>query len=358
MSDILIVNKLGKYFNYQQPLLARLGRRRSADRRQVRAVEEVSFAVRKGAIFAILGESGSGKTTLVRCILRLAEPSCGEVLFHGENILAMGPDEFNLQVRTRMRMIFQHPDAVLNPAFTVRKVLQQALELQPGSDSVDGAAEMAGRLAEVGLSAEYLPKYPHELSGGEKRRIGICRALLTNPEIIFADELISGLDVFLQQQILGLFLEIKKEKQLTTIYISHDVGLVHQVADDVAIMFAGRFVEMGPRVMLTGAGPLPASRSTLNHPYTAELIGCHLAIHPSTRQQQRQSGVVNNQNNGHSNGQANGHAGCAYRLRCELHKRHDFPKVCEEQAPGLIEVEPKHFIACHLRQPGAVGVPS
>lgn len=342
MTEILKVRNLIKHYQHPPSMLGRIWKSRNSTRPVVAAVDDVSFSLRKGEIFAILGESGSGKTTLVRTILRLTEANNGEVIYRGENILEYSPLQVKKHVRPNMRMIFQHPDAVLNPSFTVNKVLKQALNLYAPGEAQHHREEMITRLKEVGLPESYLNKYPHELSGGEKRRIGICRALLTNPEIVFADELISGLDVFWQQQILSLFLTIKNNKNISTVYISHDVGLVHQVADDIAVMFKGKLVEVGRKALVSGSSYVPSWRPDASHPYTQELIGCHLTMNSAAKSTPYQLG-----GDGNGNLSTITNTGCVFRFRCPKCKDKP-PTVCVEENPLLHEIEPDHFVACHF----------
>ena len=228
-------------------------------------VSEVSFSMEKGEILGIVGQSGSGKTTLARIVLRLLQPTSGRVLFEGNDVFAMTPEQVKTNLRARARMIFQHPDSALNPAFTVKKVIEQALRLHskhPPGDWNDVAASLLG---EVGLSADYLGKYPAELSGGEKRRVAICRALATSPVFILGDEPVSGLDVTLQHQILELFLKLREERGLTLLLITHDLAVVRAYADRIGIMHRGRLIDYGSYEELM-------AREEELHPFSRELF--------------------------------------------------------------------------------------
>lgn len=243
---------------------------RSAADDIVKAVDDVSFSIEKGKIFGLLGESGCGKTTLARTLLRLTEPTSGTVTLDGLDVFALSAEQVRATLRSRARMIFQHPDAVMNPAYTVSMILDQALRVHTNIDRRGRRERARALLQEVELPSNFLNKYSGELSGGQKRRIGICRALATEPEVIVADEPFSGLDVSLQEHIVDLFREVQRTRGLTVLLISHDVGLVTRLCDRVGIMRKGALVEVlaDPRQ--------PAS--DCDHPYAESLLNAHLNV--------------------------------------------------------------------------------
>lgn len=243
---------------------------RSSNGAVIKAVDGVSFEVASGEIFGIFGESGSGKTTLVRSLLGLTPLTSGEVWFRDEALHQLPPDTRNALLRKHARLIFQHPDAALNPAFSIDRVLDQALQLHTRLSPGERIQRTSELLHAVGLPATYLAKHPHELSGGEKRRVGIARALATEPALLIADEPTSGLDVSLQGQILGLLRSLRDSRGMTLILISHDLGLVRRLCDRIAIMQNGQFVEVGTRDEV--------SPEHCQHPYTRALFEAHLTL--------------------------------------------------------------------------------
>jgi ABC-type oligopeptide transport system ATPase subunit len=209
-------------------------------------VDGVSFCVEVGETFAVVGESGCGKTTLARMLLRLIEPDSGEIEFDGRNLLALRGEELRRQ-RRQMQMIFQDPFASLNPRMRVGEIVGEPLAIhEPELSRTERRARVAGTLKRVGLGEDALARYPHEFSGGQRQRIGIARALILRPKLIVADEPVSALDVSVGAQVLLLLQELQREFSLTYIFISHSLPVVAQVATRVAVMRAGRFVEIGP----------------------------------------------------------------------------------------------------------------
>jgi len=268
-SPVLRVSGLSKHYQARQSWLASLLASDSQNDEPIKAVDNVSFEVAAGEVFGLLGESGCGKTTLARTLLRLTEPTSGSAWLNGQSIFDMSPDGVRTQLRANTRMIFQHPDAVVNPAHTVSMILDQALRLHTNLDAEERRARSRTLLELVDLPANYLNKYPRALSGGQKRRVGICRALATEPDVIIADEPFSGLDVSLQEQIVHIFQSIQQEKALTVILISHDVGLVLRMCDRVGIMHEGALVD----VLDEGA----VAPDACSHPYAASLLRAHFA---------------------------------------------------------------------------------
>lgn len=266
MSILLATHNLSKHFARYTGLWTRSNATPSS---LVKAVDAVSMNLYEGEVFGLLGQSGSGKTTLARLLLRLLEPTNGTIHFEGRDILAMDEASLKQHLRRKAHMIFQHPDAALNPTFTVRRILDQALRTHTNLSRTERLEQGLALLQEVGLSPAHRDKYPHELSSGEKRRISIGRALATNPRLLIADEPVSGLDVTLQRRIMDLLLRLREERGLTLMLIAHDVNLVHAACDRLGVMQAGRLVEAGPRDAMTPA--------TCQHPHTRALFDARLS---------------------------------------------------------------------------------
>ncbi len=236
----------------------------------VKAVDDVSFAIHEGEMFGLVGESGSGKSTTGRCILRLIEPTAGEVLFRGENVLAFSRERMRL-ARRDMQIVFQDPYSSLNPRMRAGDIVEEPLIIH----SLGARPERRQRVAElfemVGLEPDHLQRYPHEFSGGQRQRIGIARALALSPALIIADEAVSALDVSIQAQVVRLMLELRERLKLTYLFIAHDLRLVEHICSRVAVMYLGRIVEMGETGALFTA---PA------HPYTRALLSAVPALDP------------------------------------------------------------------------------
>lgn len=219
---------------------------RSIDRADNTALKDVSLEVYEGEILGIIGTSGSGKTTLLRCVLGLEKPDAGDIIFRGKEVHHLNGSDLFTFLRSKVRLIYQHPEAVLNPGLKINEILKQPYYLyNDGNDKVD--EEINNLLEEIGLPTEYLGKFPGQLSGGEKRRVSIARALITKPEILFADEPFAGLDKILQFKMLKLLMGIKKEHNLTLVMISHDVDIMREIVDRLIIMDAGNIVETATR---------------------------------------------------------------------------------------------------------------
>jgi len=228
----------------------------------VRAVDDVSFTVTSGETFGLVGESGSGKTTTGRCILRLVEPTSGEVWFRGENVLAM-PHARLRAVRRQMQMVFQDPYSSLNPRMRVGAIVEEPLIIHRIGTKAERRARVVELLGLVGLDATYVDRYPHEFSGGQRQRIGLARALALNPSLVIADEPVSALDVSIQAQVVNLLMDLQARLGLTYVFIAHDLRLVRHICSRVAVMYLGRIVEMGPTAGIFDA---PA------HAYTRALL--------------------------------------------------------------------------------------
>jgi oligopeptide/dipeptide ABC transporter ATP-binding protein len=293
---------------------------------QVKAVDGVSFDIRRGETLGLVGESGCGKTTLARLILRLIDPSAGRVWFDNNDVLALGKRQMR-QLRKRMQIIFQDPYGSLNPRLTVGSMIAEAIRIH-NLASRDGVRERVAELLErVGIPAEHMNRYPHEFSGGQRQRIGIARALAVNPELVIADEPVSALDVSIQAQIINLLKDLQQDLGLTYLFIAHDLGVVEYISDRVAVMYLGRVVELGEARQLY-AEP--------KHPYTRALLSAIPSLDPGKRSRRTLlPGDVPSPMNVPS--------GCPFHTRCP-----DVMEVCREKCPEFKEVAPGHSTACWL----------
>jgi len=236
----------------------------------VRAVDDVSFTIDEGEMFGLVGESGSGKSTTGRCILRLIEPSSGEVWFRGENVLGFDRARMRL-ARRDMQIVFQDPYSSLNPRMRVGDIVEEPLIIHRLGARAERKARVAELFELVGLEPGYLSRYPHEFSGGQRQRIGIARALALNPALIIADEAVSALDVSIQAQVVRLMMDLKDRLKLTYLFIAHDLRLVEHICSRVAVMYLGKIVEMGETRALF---------SQPTHPYTRALLSAIPVLDP------------------------------------------------------------------------------
>ena len=241
----------------------------------VKAVDDVSFAIREGEMFGLVGESGCGKSTTGRCILRLVEPSSGEVLFRGENVLQFSRPRMRT-TRRDMQIVFQDPYSSLNPRMRAGDIVEEPLVIHRLGSKAERKARVADLFGLVGLDPDHLTRYPHEFSGGQRQRIGIARALALNPALVIADEAVSALDVSIQAQVVRLMLELKERLKLTYLFIAHDLRLVEHICSRVAVMYLGRIVEMGDTRALFAS---PA------HPYTRALLSAVPVLDPDAPRQ-------------------------------------------------------------------------
>jgi oligopeptide transport system ATP-binding protein len=241
----------------------------------VRAVDDVSFTVEQGEMFGLVGESGSGKSTTGRCILRLIEPTAGDVLFRGENVLQFSRERMR-QARRDMQIIFQDPYSSLNPRMRAGDIVEEPLIIHKLGTRAERRARVGELFSLVGLDREHVSRYPHEFSGGQRQRIGIARALALSPALVIADEAVSALDVSVQAQVVRLMLELKDRLKLTYLFIAHDLRLVENICDRVAVMYLGRIVEMGVARSLF-ANPI--------HPYTRALLSAVPVLDPDAPRQ-------------------------------------------------------------------------
>ena len=322
MSDSLLrVEELHVHF----PL-----RRRSllAPPQKVRAVDGVSFAVERGRTFGIVGESGSGKTTTALAVMRLIDITSGRVHLAGEDFSALGGEELR-RARSRVQMIFQDPYSSLNPRMRAGAIVEEPMQRMQIGD-VEMRRQRAAELFEqVGLRPDQLGLFPHQFSGGQRQRIGIARALATKPELVVCDEPVSALDVAIQAQILNLLAALQRQHGLTYLFISHDLGVVQYLCDDVAVMYLGRIVEQASREALF-EDPL--------HPYTWALLSAVPRVG-----RRRRGGIARVRLEGDPPSPINPPPGCRFSARCPFSEAR-----CKSVEPLLREVKPGQRVACHL----------
>ncbi|MCL4831308.1 MAG: dipeptide ABC transporter ATP-binding protein [Caldilineaceae bacterium] len=297
----------------------------------VKAVDGVTFSIQKGDTFGLVGESGCGKTTTGRCVMRLLDPTGGQIVYHDRvegpiHIESLSSDEMRI-FRRDMQIMFQDPYASLNPRLTLKQIVGEPLIINKvvrGKELDDRVAEL---LRSVGLSPEYMNRYPHAFSGGQRQRIGLARALALNPEFIVADEPVSALDVSVQAQVLNLIEDLQAEFGLTYLFIAHNMSVIKHICDHVAVMYVGRIVEIAETKELF-RNPL--------HPYTEALLS---AI-PNPDPRQRKSRIILE---GDVPNPARPPSGCYFHPRCSYAK-----EICSQESPPLQEYAPGHSAACHF----------
>ena len=289
----------------------------------VRAVDDVSLEILEGETVALVGESGCGKSTLGKSLMRLIDPTSGQVTFKGRDIAAMSGKELQA-IRGHIQMIFQDPFASLNPRQTIRAILTAPLAVHGIGDRKSRDAIAASMVAHVGLPPDSLDRYPHEFSGGQRQRIGIARALVLQPELVICDEPVSALDLSIQAQILNLLVEMKTELSLSYLFISHDLSVVRYFADRVLVMYLGRIVESAPTARLW---------SDAKHPYTQALLSA--VPDPSRRKQA--APITGDLPSPH-----NPPSGCRFHTRCPL-----ATDICRTDDPAYRQMGSGHAVACH-----------
>ncbi len=293
----------------------------------VRAVDDVSFFIRKGETFGLVGESGCGKTTVGRTILQLYRPTAGKVYFDGIDLTTLKGEELR-RMRRRMQIIFQDPYASLNPRMTVGDIIGEPLEIHGIAKGKEKRERVMELLQIVGLNPYFINRYPHEFSGGQRQRIGVARALAMYPDFIVCDEPISALDVSIQAQIINLLEELQERFGLTYLFIAHDLAVVRHISDRVAVMYLGKIVELTDRDTLYN-NPL--------HPYTQALLSAVPIPDPVVEERRRRIILK-----GEIPSPANPPSGCRFHTRCPV-----VMDICKEVEPEFKDVGGGHWVACH-----------
>jgi peptide/nickel transport system ATP-binding protein len=323
--SLVEVSNLTKYFPVQTSFLeSMLSRRKDF----VRAVDDISFAARRGEIFGLVGESGSGKTTTGRLLLRLIEATSGEILFDGHSVGELGANELR-QFRRRAQIIFQDPTAALNPRMRVGNAIRSALDIHAIGQATARKEEVLRMLDRVGLTPPetFYNKYPHQLSGGQRQRVVIGRAMILKPEFVVADEPIAMVDVSIRAQILDLMLSLKKDFGLTYLFITHDLATANYFCDRIAIMYLGKIVEVGLRDDVF---------KSPKHPYTVALMSAIPVPDPKHKHQKQIP-------RGEIPSPINPPSGCRFHPRCP----HAFER-CSKEEPEMTKLSDTHYVACHL----------
>jgi peptide/nickel transport system ATP-binding protein len=294
----------------------------------VRAIDGISFDVKRGEIFGLAGESGSGKTTTGRILLKLDEPTDGKIFFEGRDVTYVSEKDFKV-LRRKLQIIFQDPYESLNPMMIVRSIVEEPLVVQ-GMVGKDMEEKVYSALEDVELipAEEYLFRYPHELSGGQRQRVAVARALVLDPEFVVADEPVSMLDVSIRAEVLNLMVDLREKKNVSFMYITHDLALARHICDRLAVMYLGKIMEMSDVDQLVNE-PL--------HPYTQALISAVPVPDPTSRR-------VDVQVKGEIPSPVNPPPGCRFHTRCPQY----IGDICRTVEPRLTEIRKGHFVACHL----------
>jgi oligopeptide transport system ATP-binding protein len=293
----------------------------------VKAVDGVSFDLNRGETLGLVGESGCGKSTLARALLQLLEPTAGSVRFRGTELTSLSTRQLR-PLRRDMQMIFQDPYASLNPRKRVGQIVGAPLRIHGLAEGAELESRVRGVLERVGLSGEHFGRYPHEFSGGQRQRIGIARALVSEPSLIVADEPVSALDVSIQAQIVNLMSDLQNEMGLTYLFVAHDLGVVRQVSNRIAVMYMGKIVEIGPAEAVYG-DPI--------HPYTASLLAAVPIPDPRANAQRERRPLT-----GEPASPSDPPSGCRFHSRCPY-----ADSDCAQVEPALVDYGSGHWAACH-----------
>jgi peptide/nickel transport system ATP-binding protein len=320
---VLQVKNLKKYFPIEHGFLRR-------NQGVVKAVDDISFAIRQGETVSLVGESGCGKTTTSRCIVRAVDPTGGEILYRmpeGKVVDLASMTQSQIRpLRRGVQMVFQDPFSSLNPRMTIYEIISEPLRVHNIGNRSEREDRVADLLRRVGLRAEYMQRFPHAFSGGQRQRIGIARALSVNPRLIVADEPVSALDVSVQAQVINLMMDLQDDLGLTYLFIAHDLSVVNQISNTVLVMYVGRVAEIGPPQALF---------KDPKHPYTAAL----LASLPKPDPTQRRERVIPE---GEVANPANPPSGCYFHPRCPF-----AVDLCKQEAPPLEPMGPGRWVSCH-----------
>jgi peptide/nickel transport system ATP-binding protein/oligopeptide transport system ATP-binding protein len=323
--NLIEVRNLVKYFPVYGGILRRV-------RGWVQAVDNVSFTIRAGETLGLVGESGCGKTTIGRTILRLIEPTRGQVLFEGQDLTNLSARELKAK-RREMQIIFQDPYSSLDPRSQIGSIVGDALSLHGVRDPEERRQQVREIMDKVGLAEDHIRRYPHEFSGGQRQRIGIARALVLRPKFIVCDEPVSALDVSIQSQVLNLLRQLQREFNLTYLFIAHNMSVVEHISNRVGVMYLGKMVELCERALFY-RNPL--------HPYTQALMSAIPIPDPDVR---RERIILP----GDVPSPLNPPSGCRFHPRCRY-----VMEICPLKEPALVEVEPEHHVACFLVHSQAV----
>lgn len=325
---ILEVNNLKMHFPITKGISTRI-------HGWVKAADDVSFFLRQGETLGLVGESGCGKTTVGRCIVRAYKPTAGEILYRNEDgsvvdLAALKPDEVR-PYRKDIRMVFQDPYSSLNPRMTVLELISEVLKVNKLESSDTIQTRVGALLEKVGMRPEYMQRYPHAFSGGERQRIVVARALITNPRIIVCDEAVSALDVSIRAQILNLLESLQKEFNLTYLFISHDLSVIRHICNRIVVMYVGKVVEVSDALEIY-TGP--------RHPYTEALLSSVPLADPNGREGRQRIHLE-----GEIADPSNPPSGCYFHPRCQYAKER-----CKTDAPELRDLGGNHFVACHFAE--------
>ena len=322
MADkILEVKNLKKYFPVESKV--------RVEPKSVKAVDDVSFDVYRNETLSIVGESGCGKSTTGRCLIGLNKPTSGEVIYNGKNIVGISDKEQRVLCKD-LQMIFQDPYSSLNPRMTIGSILEEPLIIHKICKTKEERMQrVLDMLEKMGMRRDHYYRYPHEFSGGQRQRIGIARALILEPKLVVCDEPVSALDVSIQSQVLNLLAEVKKEMNITYVFISHNMSVVRYISDRVGVMYLGHLVEL--------AGTEELYNNPL-HPYTQALLSTVPEPDPHVKREQIML-------KGDIPSPLNPPSGCIFHNRCPYNE-----PICQDQMPPLVEIKPGHFVACYRHQ--------